>query len=160
MDDLHLTVVPDPDDAELDALGPSPDLAALLARGIPSGLVGPGIDPASLTDTARVVTVNASFAGIAFDSKSGGLRVAFLVPPAHQYLAMGLRDAARLRLVLSVYAPESPKAREQYGRSAATELTEGQRRKDQIAEEIRDRQLKRRVARDIAKWTGPDGPGD
>lgn len=134
-------------------------LADLLARGIPTGLVAPGIDPDTLHADAHLVTVAAAVAGFGFDAKSGGLKVTFLVPAQHQYLALGLRDAARLQLVLRVYSP-SERAKTEFGKSAATTLSAGQQRREQIQAQVREKQLVRRVARMKREWVGPSGPAD
>ena len=139
---------------------PQPEtIAELLSRGIPTGLIAPGIDPATLTDESHLVSISGAVSSFAFDAKSGGLKVTFLVPAQHQYLALALRDAARMRLVLRVYAL-STAARERYGRSAATQLTPSQERRELVAAQVRERQIRSRVKRIKREWTGPSGPAD
>jgi len=131
----------------------SAQLVQLLARGIPAGLTGVGIDPTSLTPESLICTVNASISGVRFDAKSGGLVVAFLIPAEHQYIALPLREASRRKLTVSVHAPAQ--TRGLYGVGAATVANQ----KDRAAVEARDRVLKRHTRRQLdlamAQWVGP-----
>ena len=135
------------------------DLASLLATGVPRGLIGVGIDPDTLSPETRVATFYGAFTSCTFDTKSGGLKVTFLVPAEHQLLALGVRDMARSRLVLEVHSP-SAGARERYGKSSATAPTTDQLRAQEIRDRIEHDHARRQVQRAMKQWTGPDGPAD
>ena len=110
------------------------DLASLLATGVPRGLIGVGIDPDTLSPETRVATFYGAFSTCAFDTKSGGLKVTFLVPAEHQLLALGVRDMARSRL--------------------------DQLRAQEIRDRIEHDHARRQVQRAMKQWTGSDGPED
>lgn len=137
----------------------APDIAAVLASGIPRGLTGVGIDRDALTADTRIATFHAAFSGASFDAKTGGVKVTFLVPSEHQLLALGIRDLARTRLVLEVHSGND-EVRGRYGRSHATSVTPERARALAAEERVRENHARRTVKRLMRDWTGPDAPTD
>jgi hypothetical protein len=132
----------------------SASTAELLATGVPRRRRHRPRHPET-----RVATFYGAFTSCTFDTKSGGLKVTFLVPAEHQLLALGVRDMARSRLVLEVHSP-SAGARERYGRNSATAPTTDQLRAQEIRDRIEHDHARRQVQRAMKQWTGPDGPED
>lgn len=133
------------------------DLAERLARGVPAGLVGPGIDTDTLNPATHLATINATLASVGFDQKSGRLKLTFVVPDEHQLMGLAIKDAGRMQMALAVYAP-SRMARERYGRNTATATTPEKERTQRLNARIRDRMTERRFERARRDWTGGDGP--
>lgn len=134
-------------------------LPELLSRGIPAGLVGVGVDVDACDDTTHLSTIFGTLVGTAFDAKSGGLKLTFLIPEDHCYVALPLKDVRRMQLVLRVYS-RTLTTRDKYGTTAATEPTAAQNQRAMIQRRIRERHSGRRFQRAMKNWVGPDGPGD